>query len=72
MIDDIACHNDRAVFWGLYVYIGFVILYMVLFCWCALAPRFGCAGRNGGSCSAGPMSGKAKPIIPGQSQGPWA
>ena len=41
MIDDIAFHNDRAVFWGLYVYIGFVILYMVLFCWCALAPRFG-------------------------------
>ena len=41
MIDDIAFHDDRAVFWGLYVYIGFVILYMVLFCWCALAPRFG-------------------------------
>ena len=41
MIDDLAFHNDRAVFWGLYVYIGFVILYMVLFCWCALAPRFG-------------------------------
>ena len=41
MIDDLAFHNDRAVFWGLYVYIGFVILYMVLFCWCALVPRFG-------------------------------
>ena len=61
MIDDIVFHDDRAVFWGLCCSAGV-----------RWPPASGCAGRNGGNCSAGPMSGKAKPIIPGRSQALWA
>lgn len=70
MIDDLAFHDDRAVFWGLYVYIGFVILYMVLFCWCALAPPLRDApGGMAGAAAPGRCPAKPNRLFRGSRRG---
>lgn len=41
MIDDLVFHNSEAVFWGLYVYLGIVIIYVILYCYCTLRTKLG-------------------------------
>lgn len=41
MIDDLAFHDEEVIFWGLYVYLGFAALYLILFCYCTLRAKLG-------------------------------
>lgn len=41
MIDDLVFHDEEVIFWGLYVYLGFAALYLILFCYCTLRAKLG-------------------------------
>lgn len=41
MIDDLVFYDESIAFWGLYVYLGIVALYMIVFCYCTLSTRLG-------------------------------
>lgn len=41
MIDDLVFHDEASIFWGLYVYLGFVIIYVILYCYCTLRTKLG-------------------------------
>lgn len=41
MIDDLVFHDSETLFWGLYVYLGFVVVYLVLYCYCTLRTKLG-------------------------------
>ena len=41
MIDDLVFHDEEVIFWGLYVYLGFAALYLILFCYCPLRAKLG-------------------------------
>ena len=46
MIDDLVFHNKGFQPAGLITIIGFVVVYVVIFCYCMLCPRFGMRGRQ--------------------------
>ena len=69
MIDDLVFHDEEVIFWGLYVYLGFAALYLILFCYCTLRAKLGM--RKDRSCSAVSRSVSSSPIIPQLPRAPW-
>ena len=45
MIDDLVFQNKGFQPTGMFTALGFVIIYVVIFCFCALAPKFGMNGK---------------------------
>ena len=41
MIDDLVFHDSETLFWGLYVYLGFVVVYLFIYCYCTLRTKLG-------------------------------
>ncbi len=41
MIDDLVFQNKGFQPTGMFTALGFVIIYVIIFCFCALAPKFG-------------------------------
>ena len=46
MIDDLVFQNKGFQPTGMFTALGFVIIYVVIFCFCALAPKFGMNGKK--------------------------
>lgn len=46
MIDDLVFHNKGFQPTGMFTALGFVVVYVVIFCFCALAPKFGMNGKK--------------------------
>lgn len=46
MIDDLVFHNKGFNPTGMFTAIGFVVVYVVIFCYCTLCPRFGMRGKK--------------------------
>ncbi|CDE27633.1 putative uncharacterized protein [Catenibacterium sp. CAG:290] len=46
MIDDLVFHNKGFEPTGMFTALGFVVVYVVIFCFCALAPKFGMRGKK--------------------------
>ncbi len=46
MIDDLVFHNKGFEPTGMFTALGFVVVYVVIFCFCALAPKFGMNGNK--------------------------
>lgn len=46
MIDDLVFHNKGFQPTGMFTALGFVVVYVVTFCFCALAPKFGMNGKK--------------------------
>ena len=53
MINDIAFHQKEFQPAGIYTAIALTVIELVVFCYCALAPRFGMRANSGRSCRAG-------------------
>ena len=57
MIDDLVFHDEEVIFWGLYVYLGFAALYLILFCYCTLRAKLGMRKEAGAAApSQGPSA----------------
>ena len=46
MIDDLVFQNKGFQPTGMFTALGFVIIYVIIFCFCALAPKFGMNGKK--------------------------
>lgn len=46
MIDDLVFHNKGFEPTGMFTALGFVVVYVVIFCFCALVPKFGMRGKK--------------------------
>lgn len=46
MIDDLVFQNKGFQPTGMFTALGFVVVYVVIFCFCALAPKFGMNGKK--------------------------
>ena len=53
MIDDLVFHNKGFQPAGLYTILGFVAVYVIIFCYCTLCPRFGMRGKRWAALQAG-------------------
>lgn len=71
MIDDLVFHDEEVIFWGLYVYLGFAALYLILFCYCTLRAKLGMRKEEWQELQRRLKVVSSSPIIPQLPRAPW-